>query len=157
MQVDLVQLIQSVDLENEGEMTTSVMLRLPNGENIIIPLEDKQALAIIKCQRGDNGEQAPSNGADRTYALPVGYPVPGEDLGGEDTESAVVFGGDVPEMPGPAPAPPPPQPKPQQMRGRTVQQNQYGYPLVERRDGEADPGEVVGGGEERDEDGVGSI
>lgn len=165
MQVELVSLQQRLDLRS-GEMYLSISLRLPDGKEIELPLDQDASLLVIRAMRGS--EEVPrAVESEPMPPPPVMVPAPemtnmprpnyGDDVqefvGGDDADSAAVFGG----TPAPAPMPPPPPiPQPQiRQPSRQVSMNDFGYPIVQRNG--VDPGEITGSGDNADEDGVSSI
>jgi hypothetical protein len=147
IQVEIVSILQEVDLNTLG-MSNHLVLLLPNKEKIKVPVSDEDAQRILSARTG--GEFQPA-----APAPPVAEdPIPATELKlntSEDEEASFEFGGG-----GTQPEPKTETPAPTPRRKLQVTKNEYGYPVVQGMPGK-DPGEIVGGGTNQDEDGVGSI
>lgn len=213
MNVEVVQLLQEMNFATR-QMTTFIVLALPDGKRVRVAVDAAVAEAIIQADVNING-QAPAAvmptstveepPEDEEDEVPPDYvaPPPSTVISESETEVVRVFG----EEPTPAPPPPPkkkkgrhrnnkktvaemtealtaPEPPPPEPRvppkfpeprgtrhyqklvkegqlepnayARTVPKDDYGYPIVQAKEGTADPQAVVGT-QNQDEDGVGSV
>jgi hypothetical protein len=226
MQVEIFKLQQEMNLATRKSVTYAFM-RLPNGANVRVPVDENVAAVILASDIAENGEleqEQESSDEQNDIVLeqedvpqdyvPQEYSAAPQTTVIEETETHRVreFGGDAPQQvealppappaakrvgkkkaskkvqePAPAPsalpppAPPPPAPKSHLPEGhivpvntqhykklvsegkitpnafaRTVPKNEYGYPILQEKEGTVDPQRVVGQ-HNQDEDGIGSI
>jgi hypothetical protein len=216
MDVQIVQLQQAMDFRTR-KTRTFVLLALPNGKQVRLPVDEQAAAAIVEADIDVHG-QAPVAEMDESSDVTPEVEDDVTDYGAPPEPTTVIeetpdltvreFGGNgVPPPPkkqgtrkkqktkaaaeqraqqtaalaGPVVPPPPEEPKPQLPEGhveprsrkhyeqlvkegkiqpnafsKTVPKNEYGYPVIQPKEGTADPDAVVGQNN-RDEDGVGSI
>lgn len=173
MQVELVSVQQNVNIDS-GAMENFVILKLPNASTLRLPLSDQDLDVIVQLRRGGAPPPAPeppapivNNPGMSSGSFPLDYG--GEEaneLTGGNGEGVGVFGGveSVEQLQDAIrtadrtqAAPAPPQQPQQPRRAKQVQMTEWGYPRVAAEAGAVDPGEVVGHGDNIDEDGVPSV
>jgi hypothetical protein len=155
--VEIVSLLQEVNLDTMG-MTNMLVLRLPNDDQVKLPVSEEDTQRILNARVGAPPVQVealpPPRSIPETAAPTAATSLQFTDKG------AAEFGGDPLPEPTPTPevASTPTAVASSPRRRLQVTKDAFGYPVVHGMEG-SDPGEITerGTGASADEDGVASI